>query len=114
MPPLNHFATFCVKNVMGKTHIQGKVTALPERLTQCALILLHNCAGTDGFLSQFNVAFDGLWHFQETTGQECSGYLAERDAVPENNCCLQAVLSQLLSHLTTSAQICIMDFINKT
>lgn len=30
MPPLNHFATFCVKNVMGHAHIKGKVTVLPE------------------------------------------------------------------------------------
>lgn len=59
MSPLNHFATFCVKNVMGNAHIQGKVTALPEHLTQLMLILLHNCAGTDSFLSQFNVAFEG-------------------------------------------------------
>lgn len=34
------------------------------------LILLHNGAGTtDGFFSQFNVAFEGLWHFQATTLQ---------------------------------------------
>lgn len=32
MPPLNHFATFCVKNVMGNAHIKGKVTVLPEHL----------------------------------------------------------------------------------
>lgn len=69
MPPLNHFATFCVKTVMGNAHIQRKVTALPEHLTQFMLILLHNCAGTDGSLSQFNVAFEGLWHFQDTTEQ---------------------------------------------
>lgn len=57
------------KNVMGKAHIEGKATALPEHLIQFMPILLHNCAGTDSFLSQFNVAFEGLWHFQETTGQ---------------------------------------------
>lgn len=69
MPLLNHSATFCVKNVMGNAHIQGKVTALPERLAQFMLILLHNCAGTESFLPQFNVAFEGLQHFQESTGQ---------------------------------------------
>lgn len=71
MPPLNHFATLCVRNIMGNAHIKGKVTLLPEHLsTWFGLILLHNCAGTtDAFLSPFNVAFEGLWHFQETTVQ---------------------------------------------
>lgn len=69
MPPLNHFATFCVKKSNGKGTYPGKVTALPEHLTQFMVILLHNCAGTDGSLSQFNVAFEGLWHFQESTEQ---------------------------------------------
>lgn len=110
MPPLNHFATFCVKNIMGKAHIQRKVTALPEHLTQFMLILLQNCAGTDSFPSQFNVAFEGLWHFQETTGQWLSGW---------KGCRLRGTVftgsgkSQPWSLLTASAQLCTMGFINK-
>ena len=51
------------------------------------LILLHNRAGTaDGFLSRFNVAFEGLWHFQKPQCSDFSGYLTESDTATQNNC----------------------------
>lgn len=92
MPPLNHFATFCVKNVMGKAHIQRKVTALPEHLTQFMLILLQTCAALIVF------PFNLMWHlkdygiFRKLQGSDFSGYLAGSDAVIERKCCLQAVV----------------------
>lgn len=68
MPPLNHAATLCVKNVMGNAHIEGKVTVLPIFSLGSRLIPLQSCGrAADGFLSWFNVAFEGLWHFQATT-----------------------------------------------
>lgn len=70
MPLLNHFATFCVKNVMGNAHIEGKVTVLLEHLSTWFILLCNSAGSPDGFLSQLNVAFEGLWHFRETMVQQ--------------------------------------------
>lgn len=92
MPPLNHFATFCVKNVMGKAHIQRKVTALPEHLPPFTLILLQNCAALIVF------PLNLMWHlkdygiFRKLQGSDFSGYLTGSDAVIERKCCLQEVV----------------------
>lgn len=87
MPPLNHFATFCVKTVMGNAHIQGKVTALPEHLTQFMLILYITVQAL------MVLSLNLMWHlkdygiFRTPQSSDFGGYPAESNAVIENNCC---------------------------
>lgn len=82
MPPLNHFATFCVKNVMGNAHIKGKVTILPEHLFH----LVHGSSFYITVQALLMVFFLSLmWHlkdygiFRKAHCSDFSGYLAESD-----------------------------------
>lgn len=112
MPPLNHFATFCVKNVMGKAHIQRKVTYCSSRTSHSvhAHPFTELCS-TDSF------PLNLMWHlkdygiFRKLQGSDFSGYLAGSDAVIERKCCLQAVVrasyGAILQHQPNRA-LCIL------
>lgn len=92
MPPLNHFATFCVKTVMGKAHSQGKVTSSRTSHSVHAHLYITVQAPMLLFLNL-------MWHlkdygiFRKPQSSGFGGYLAESNAVIEDNCCLQAVVN---------------------
>lgn len=84
MSPLNHLASFSVKNVMEKAHIIEKVTALPEHLF--TWFRAHSFP-PQYRLNCYLLSAGLMWQMKDdgiSSRPQCSdfsGYLSETDAM---------------------------------